>query len=331
MNKKNLAIAIGLVGLSSYAVDYNVLVTSEHNKYEVVDNLPPKWVDSGAPYNCSYAPLKADYYELVQFEETESCDQDQTRTNNGVVENRTIQTETKSQVYGSHEAKSCLDIINHNGDIGDGSYQLTVNSEKFYTHCDMTNGGLTLALHIKNSGQLNGGTRDSFWSDGADLSASYNVTSFTGLDINSLGFLGWNRIDLMKNSSTLEVNVRGTNTLGESINENYNLYNFAPNMSNTVIEQGNMDQGIYSIARQGDTNPRNNWGTCGSQDSGYKHIGLGLCVNGFNGASPNGRVVQIWHYHDYDRTMNVSFGSPTSNTNISYNNSNSYDFYLYIK
>ena len=344
LKKISLLVSIPLISISSLATNYNVIISAEHSKYDHSEEA--KWIDDGSVYDCSVFPLSSNYYEMVEFEETTSCSQDQTKTihiydydNDGnkylketIVDEKTIIVNSVIDVMGTYTAKSCLDIKNHNGDIGDGDYLLTVGSDRFNTYCDMTNGGLTLVMHLKNSGQLNGTSRDSFWKDGADLTTSYSVSSFSDLNLNSLGFTGWDRINLMKDSNDLEMNIRGVNVLGDSVNEMYTLFNFSPNLTDNTSDESNMTEGFYSITKLGDNNIRNNWGTCGQLvNSTYSHIGLGLCEDGFNGLSPSGRIVQIWHYDNYANYLNVSFGNENSNTNISYNAIRNYDFYMFIK
>lgn len=330
--------------------DNNYKITLADNSYNEYDS----WTVVEKS-NCSYENdwLESDVYKDTHYTKTTTCDEKQERnvynysyneSGTPILNSTTKETQTllnvarQENLVGTKESRNCLEILNSHGSIGDGNYTLYVNSSTFSSYCDMTNGGWTLAMRLKNSGQLNGSGRDNFWNSGGQLSSSYAYTPFSvGFGINELGFLGWDRIKGMLNSNDLTIAVRGVNVLGNSVNTEYTLQNFNPIMSDSTIDTGTLSGGgVYTIAKRGDTNTRNGWGVCGTGSYSDAHIGLGLCPNGYNSNGPEGDEVQIWHYGShytaYNHSMNVSFGeADQTGVTTSYNNSKTLELMLFIK
>lgn len=171
-NKKPLALCISLFFASNInASDFKVLVSQEDNAYgvdritEVVEYT--EWVNEGLEYNCSTpAPLEENIYQNTLFNQSYDCNQKQTRDKNTYFEysesNRKdlIKTEKEEQILtvnnteqktGSFLAKSCKEIKNSQGSIGDGVYNIYPSGSAESAYCDMTtdNGGWTLVGRSK--------------------------------------------------------------------------------------------------------------------------------------------------------------------------------------
>ncbi len=165
LKKKSIytMIVIALSGVS-IASDYAIIVTQENNQYSVTEYLPPtqrieytEWLDRGVVYNCdSYSPLIADVYNGTDFTQNRNCSLDQTRIktiidvwsdgsetiNDTQTEEQTIIEVESITATGSYLAESCLDILNHNGNNGDGIYEIKNNNKSYNVSCNMTiNGG----------------------------------------------------------------------------------------------------------------------------------------------------------------------------------------------
>lgn len=188
-------------------------------------------------------------------------------------------------------------------------------------------------MHLKNSGQLSGAYRDTFWENGATLSNLYETSLFSKLTKTEFGWFGWNKVRLLNQSQTVSILVNGTNANNHTVNEKYTLTNFNPNMTNNNTEIANLSSGgYYSIAKSNDIDTRANWGTCGSGTSLNTHVGIGLCPYGFDGSAPLKKVVQVWHYGSFSNTMNVSFGNDFDTTTTeTYQGNKTFDFYMYFR
>ena len=157
----SLAIMIAFSGVSN-ASNYTIIISKENNKYEVEENLPSisnqrieytEWLNTGVHYDCnSYSPLAIDVYDGTDFIQNRNCSQDQTRTktvidvwtdgsetiNNSETEPRKITEIDSTNATGSYLAESCLDILNHHGDKGDGVYEIINNRKSYNVSCNMT-------------------------------------------------------------------------------------------------------------------------------------------------------------------------------------------------
>lgn len=166
---KKIITSIAIISFGSlFAAEYNIFI-SQNDNYEIVDENGwveeteyTDWVNNGNSFNCSYLPLASDYHNETTFNQTETCQQEQTRdkniylrdpdSNNETLISTTEETQTISvdniltDVYGTYASTTCLDIKNHNGDIGDGTYTINISSGEETVYCDMTNGGWTLLL-----------------------------------------------------------------------------------------------------------------------------------------------------------------------------------------
>lgn len=353
MKKGLLTLAI-LTILSANASEFNIIINKKSANYEIgspegsPDIRYTEWTPTSTA-NCTIVNdwNPSEVYKGHAYDKTSTCDEDQERFKetyeNDVLiksekETRFVNAvERKESLVGELAARNCLEVLNSHGSVGDGNYTLTVNGTEHSNYCDMTNGGWTLAMRLKNSGQLSTGdlNRDNFWNSGSTM-LGYRTNKFNQMELTDTGFLGWDRIDDMLNNSYLEMNIRGTNSLNQAVDEKYTLNNFAPNMTNTTIETGSIAEGgTYTISKKGDVDTRNGWGSCGTKTGSDVHVGLGLCVTGYNTASPNGKEVQIWHYGasygNYSNNMNVSFGHSSSGNTYNYNKNVSFDLKIFIK
>lgn len=357
MKKSLIAVALCSITIS-YATNYVVLVDQNQNQYEVGDITSgtfeeyTNWLaisTSNCTYENNWTP--EDVYNNTSYEKKSICDEIQERDKNTYTykngqkvlistekESRSVQDYPRTEnLIGTKKVKTCLEVLNSHGSVGNGNYILTVNNSDFSGYCDMSNGGWTLAMHLKNSGQLSNGSmnRDNFWNSGSTMTG-YTTNTFTQLELSDTGFLGWDRIKSMTSNNDLNVKVTGVNSIGNNVDQEYTLNNFAPNMTNTTMESSSLSGGgLYTISKKGDTNTKNGWGTCGTTTVSDGHIGIGICPKGLNTSGPFGTEVQVWHYGayhgNYSSNMNVSFGNENSGNNSNYHKNVTFDFYLFIK
>lgn len=354
---KRLSILASSIILSTpiSASDYNAFINKAMNDYEVESSINTEYTDwvEVSTYDCSSSPQLSDIYNGTEFEQTESCSVDYTRTknvysydedDNKTLESSTVQYKTELEEdqitqIGTYLATSCYDVLNHSGSIGNGNYDITIDSTNYSMYCDMDNGGLTLVMHLKDSSQLSGSLSDVFWSTGANLSTSYVTSTFSQLNLSDQGFIGWSNLLKIKNTETssLDLKITGTNSIGNVVNEDYELLDFNPDMTDSIIDTGSLSGGgIYTISKMSDIGIRGGWGTCGvnsyDETNSYQHVGFGLCPEGYNANEPYGREVQVWHYDEYQRYVNVSFDSDSNtDSNHTFNGGFTFDIYMYIK
>ncbi len=350
MNKHIIAFLV-LSAITAKASDFAIVVNKAENNYEIGVSSNIKYTDWEVyeSNNCSVTNdwLPENVYNDVNYEKTTTCDEGQERYKETYSGETLLTREKETQhvlavshsedLIGEMKARNCLEVLNAHGSVGDGNYRLTVNGTDHDNYCDMTNGGWTLAMRLKDSGQFSSGTlnRDNFWNSGSTMN-DYTTNTFSQLLKSDTGFLGWDRIDDMLNNSYLELNVRGVNSLGDSVDEVYKLNNFNPIMTNNSMETGSLDGGgLYTISKKNDINTRNGWGTCGINSNLDVHVGLGLCVTGYNSSSPRGNEVQIWHYGEnfgaYKDMVNVSFGETSSGITSTYNKVSTFDLNIFMK
>lgn len=165
MKRILLASVISGACMASYASKYVIVLDSKTNEYtkvsyDIVYEVS-EWEDYGAIYGCGTpTPLTSDVFEEVNFEQTETCSQDQNKyketykvsqttgektfVSKEVEETQTISiTQSAGFVQGSYKAKSCLDILNHGGEQTDGHYDITPKNNEINVYCNMTDGGYT--------------------------------------------------------------------------------------------------------------------------------------------------------------------------------------------
>ena len=242
-------------------------------------------------------------------------------------------------------AKSCNDYMY---DIGNYKYAWATwdwvywikpdSNSEFKVYCDMTTdwGGWILAMHLKDSWQLNWTWRDNFWQDWANLTSSYAVSNFNWLTSVQYWWLGWNRIKSIS-WNDLNVLVKWTNNLWDNVNEKYTLLDFNPDMSNSTIETWNLLWGWeYTIAKRFDSDTRSWRWTCWTNTINDWHIWFWFCKDWFDWNIPSKNIVQVWHYGDghswaYTQNMNVSFWNSTSWYTNTYNLTTTFDFNMYVR
>lgn len=191
--------------------------------------------------------------------------------------------------------------------------------DAFQVQCDL-DGGWTRIFAMSNGGsnQLTGADRSTFWDVGANLTTTLATSTFSGLPGGTYGFAGWRRLHPLM-QGTNQVRVKGTNHLGDSVDELYVVHDMAPDTIDGTTNRGAMSpSGQWTAAELGDTNTRNGWGACGTGTTTNNHVGLALCVDGLNNNVPAGREVQLWHYGGFTECFNVSFGNPSTGQNYTH-------------
>jgi hypothetical protein len=359
MNKKILSLAILSATTLSFANDgYVVLVDREHNSYTTSFEENSyveytEWVMTNQDCSTDKDWTPETTYFGVNYDITTTCVEDYTRDKKTYVydEDRkpvldSTETETKQETtnasesfVGTFKARNCKEILDSNGSTGDGSYAIYKDSTPFQGHCDMTNGGWTLAMKFDEVNQLSGSGRTNFWNSGGTLGSGFAYSTFSKLELSDQGFLGWDRVKGMMNGSDLEVRVVGANRYNTNVVAEYTLQSFAPIMTNTTIESGTLaGGGVYTVAKYGDTNTKNGWGTCGTGIQNNAHVGLGICPEGLNSSGPYADELQIWHYGtyhgDFNYNINISFGNKGQDqgSTATYGlSSRPIDFKMYIK
>lgn len=149
---------------SIYANDYVVVVDKEKNTYESSELREEleytEWSNTGETFDCiNKTPLSSDIYEGTDFDQDADCKQNQERIKTTYlvdsisgtkikkseeIENQVVDISITTSAVGSYEAISCLDIINHNGSIGDGVYSIKPKNNKLNVTCNMSDGGYTI-------------------------------------------------------------------------------------------------------------------------------------------------------------------------------------------
>lgn len=165
MKKTLLGVSIISV-FGAFASQYNALVTKEHSNYKSTDKYElieySNWVDIGALHTCqNFTPLDSEVYKDTLFNQEQECLQKQERNVsvyevssldgtktliNSYTENQDINKNQTVQAIGTYLAESCLDIIDHFGDNGDGKYSIFLPSGEETVYCDMNNGGWTMLV-----------------------------------------------------------------------------------------------------------------------------------------------------------------------------------------
>lgn len=230
-------------------------------------------------------------------------------------------------------ARSCQDIVG-TGVVdrwidpdGDGGFA------PFPVQCDLA-GGWTRVLSLTSNGtrQFTGAPRGTVWDLGVNIDAAWATSDFSGLAGTAQGFTGWRRL-LPLIGGTTQVRVVGTNQLGHAVDETYTTYRLAPNLADGVADLGAMSGvGTWTISEVGDSNVRSGWGACGVNGSSNTHVGIGLCAEGLQDATPRGRVVQLWSYGNFTQCFNASFGNSSSSDNYTYTcNRGGFDVALWIR
>jgi hypothetical protein len=170
MKIKILSLSIASLCFAANADDFVNIISTNNNSYLFNDYTVftsyTEWTDVGSEKNCNYDKVESDFYYGVSYNQTKSCEQDQTRTKtvtktyrDGTVEtevtneNHTIEVVSNQNIIGTHLENSCQNILSNNYSEGDGAYHINLNSNPVEVYCDMTNenGGWTLVRRISGS------------------------------------------------------------------------------------------------------------------------------------------------------------------------------------
>lgn len=137
------------------------------------------WVDDGSTYDCDgWTPLVSDVYKDTDFTQNQNCSQDQDRTKTVVdvwadgsedtvsttLEEQTVIVNETQQNTGTLLAASCKEILNSQGSVGDGLYDIRLDNNTHNVFCDMTTdgGGWTIVadqnLYLEIYPNANAGT-----------------------------------------------------------------------------------------------------------------------------------------------------------------------------
>lgn len=160
MKKTMLSIAI-FSSIAINATSFNVVVDKERNKFDTSgftdETTISPWSDS-KPVECYFDLELDDFYYGIDFNQTETCDQEQERTitvertyadgsKDIVSETKEYQTITTSEtnlVTGTHLEESCNKINIFDSSITTGMQRLRLQSgTEVNAYCDMNNGGWT--------------------------------------------------------------------------------------------------------------------------------------------------------------------------------------------
>lgn len=164
-----LTLSLLIIFNVSTANQYNSVIQKDES-YKVSEIIKSveysEWINSGAIYDCSEPlPELSTIYFGTPVEQNFECSQDQTRvksyynTESLTGEKNLVKTEVEIQTYTTEEsiddvgtflAASCNEILNSQGSIGNGEYQIMLNSNPVDVYCDMEadGGGWTLVLGV---------------------------------------------------------------------------------------------------------------------------------------------------------------------------------------
>ena len=158
--KKYLPIVFITGALPAFAAQYNVIISKEHNNYEErkatmikSETTYSEW-NTISESNCIFDLDQSDFYYDKDFNQTKTCDENQTRTatttnyysDNSVdtvvkTESKIIKDIESSYVEkGTHVENTCKDILSFNSSLGDDSYYIEHNGG-MTVDCDMTTDG----------------------------------------------------------------------------------------------------------------------------------------------------------------------------------------------
>lgn len=168
--KKNLIIgAIAFSGIFAYSNNFVVVVDSDDIEVgaTIVGERADTWSEwsTVSEYNCTaWNPLVSDVDWGVDYEQTQDCKQDQTRTrdvydvwtngnetfNRTETENQTVDVENEQDATGTRKLREmCVNILNRGLSTGNGVYNVDPDGDgttysPVPAYCDMDNGGWTL-------------------------------------------------------------------------------------------------------------------------------------------------------------------------------------------
>ena len=170
---KNKIFLLSLISLSCgvYSAEtYNVII--KKHKYEASVN---DWVNVGSEYDCkNHTPLENEIIINEPFIQTYDCQQDQSISNAGKTETRTITIDHSQELIGTMNYTSCLGL-KESGYHTSGEYTINpTGNNSFTAYCDMTTdgGGWTL-VYYSNSGDVSRSTLDSGdWNEGPSVNFS---------------------------------------------------------------------------------------------------------------------------------------------------------------
>ncbi len=155
MKKENSFLLLLMTTFFANAGTFSVIIKDD-NKYDIYEkgktNIS-EWNDVSEPYECVKRYDKSNFYLNAEFTQIEDCKQDQEReitkyyikdnihTTTSEKENQTVDVEVSSVEIGTYLAKSCKEVLNTGGSVGDGLYSVYINGTETSVNCDMTTDG----------------------------------------------------------------------------------------------------------------------------------------------------------------------------------------------
>lgn len=185
MNKKNkIALVIPLMFSAFVYASYNVYIPSKENSEYIEKNAWGLWYDNGSEYDCTVGtPLESEISNGISFEQSYECTQEvkRDRIDGTNSESYTKTVDKTREVSGTYVGYSCLDILNHQGNEGNGYYTISSGDS---VYCDMeTNGGgyqLKSTKEYIPDGNLTDGTGVDYESGSNPVNTLVNVATPVG-------------------------------------------------------------------------------------------------------------------------------------------------------
>lgn len=174
--KKSFLFLMIISGLAN--AKYVSIINQEFNLYNKQDYektvVYSDWTNINSGYNCSVDIDESEVYSTIEFNQENTCDQDQTRTitttkkyKTGLEETttstevKTIKTTTNVLKIGTHLEASCREALFFDPNLSSGGYPLKLSdSLNVNAYCDMSDGGWTLVMSQTATGGLSSAYTD---------------------------------------------------------------------------------------------------------------------------------------------------------------------------
>lgn len=225
------------------ASNYLSVINKDHNEYDVVISytdtvIYSPWVGT-EEYNCNVDTNPEDHYYNLDFTQTTTCDEKETRTAttertyiDGKKEVIDVKTETRYEpapdqtvvqtLKGVHLEESCNDIITKGWASSDGAYTIGVDNDSFSVYCDMR-GSDGWTLIAKSPGGD---------SSGPSITQDWFVNGYNQADITNTNYtyngnksaIGLSYIEKMNHTGLVEVQF-----ISEDMTQNVSFYKTAIN------------------------------------------------------------------------------------------------------